>query len=298
MSKMKGTMLFNIMGQGFSESFLSSSVETTYNGMFAKLQNIIPFRCRISNTITDKNPGTAGALNNLLSVVGFRVSDELKVRDALVEFVDTPGGFNDVEGNLDGNLAAKIRWLAPNSTLIAATYLHGVPVNSTTQAFNPSTRQQKWNNLIKFAVSRYLAAVAIAGLGFPTIDNNPANAVGPITAVTYSAITGYYTIQTALPVPQGRFRVALRGFKSLRLLNGRRPAQATGANQFIVAKRGPSIAWDGWGTAVPLSGYNNGVIFNNYIVSVPNAAEPDLLCTRKLGRGFFLQRGRRTSVPA
>ena len=117
---------------------------------------------------------------------------------------------------------------------------------------------------------------------------------GPITAIVYNAVSGFYTITTTNPVPQGRFRVALRGFKSLRVLNGRQSCQATGANTFVVFKLAAQHVWDNSGSAVPLSGYNLGVPFSNYIVAVPAMRSSSIIVEKKLGRPFFLQAGRIT----
>jgi hypothetical protein len=292
MTLMKGSLLCGIMNQGFSESFHSADPSDTYLNMQLKFAAVMNARMTLSNGINDNPPL---ARNNNMSIVALRFSDELLNRDVLALPVVTPFGWNGSAGNMDGQQAIKITWRNTVGQQIAVTYLHGVPVSATAlTTLGNEERNSAMSGTWKTNLQNYCNVLAAKQLGFNTINNNPSNAFGAITAVSYNLVTGYYTFTVTNAVPNGKFRVALRSFKSLRFLNGRQPANYVAANQFIVYKRAPQATWDNSGTAVPLSGYNSFVPFSNYIVVVPATATPSLLCTRKLGRPFFLQAGRVT----
>lgn len=296
MTLMRGSFLNNTMGQGFSESWHSSSPSDTYQTMRTKMATIQPFRAGCTNTIAQTTP--YGNPANLLNLQYVRVSDDLVNRDVFAFATATPIGWNGASGNLDGNLAAKLVWRDSTQRQIAVSYLHGVPAGAS--AVQPGdaanldvgTRQNQWKPTFLQALTLYCNAVAGQGLGFNTLNVNPANAFGPISAVTYNTVSGYYNFTVTNGVPQGKFRVRLASFKSLNFLNGRQSAQSTGANTFVVFKKAQAGTWDQSGTAVPLSGYNNGTPFSNYIVAVPASVQPTLLCTKKVGKPFFLQAGR------
>ena len=289
MTLMRGSLLCGVDGAGFSETFHSSNAADTYLSMQTKFASLLPSRMSLSNGINDPPP--APALNKM-SVVAFRFSDDLLTRDVLAVPVVTPVGWNGSAGNADATLAAKITWRNALGQQIAVSYLHCVPNGGMLGAQGNNTRSQAWQGNYITAVQGYCNTVAAQGLGFNTINNSPSNAFGPITSVVYNSTSGYYTLTVTNSVPQGKFRVAMRGFKSLRVLNGRQSAQATGANSFVVFKSAAVHVWDSSGTATPLNGYNLGVPFSNYIVAVPSTATPSLLIARKLGRPFFLQHGR------
>lgn len=295
MTLMKGSLLCGIMNQGFSESFHSASTSDSYASMQTKMQAIANARMGLSNGVNDNPPL---APNNNMSIVAFRISDELLNRDVFAPPVTTPFGWNGSTGNMDGQQAVKVVWRNEAGAQIAVTYLHGIPNSAVTANIGNEMRTSPMTGTWKTVLTNYCTALRNRNLGFATINNTPSNALGAISAPTYNTVTGYYTFTTENVVPQGRFRVALRGFKSLRLLNGRQSAVNVGLNQFTVFKRAPQIAWDNTGSAVPLSGYNNFVPFSNYIIQVPASAAPTLLCTKKLGRPFFLQAGRVSRVAA
>lgn len=286
MTLLRGITTWLVEGQGFAEQWHSSNPADTYSSIQKKLASILPFRCLLSATLYRTDVPS----NNPIVPTYFRISDDLLLRDVQVTAVSSMQGWATRVGNLQENLAARIVWAGSDGAQIAATYLHGVPVNSVT---NPQ-RGAVFSGTYLTALQRYCNAVAANGFGFNTINNAPPNALGAITAVTYNATSGYYTITTTNACPQGRFTCALRGFRSCRVLNGRKSCQATGANQFLVYKQAAAHVWDNFGTAVPLEGYNNGVRFSNYVVKVPASAAPTLLTTRKLGRPFRLQVGHAT----
>ncbi len=288
MTLMRGSFLNGIMEQGFSETFHSSNSSETYTTMQAKLAALLTFRANLTCTSTTK---IIQLNQNLTSFPYWRVSDDLLTRDVLAGDWNTPASTTWKLGNLDGNLAAKVVWRNANNQQIAVTYLHGVPISSLVGG---DTRHAVWSGIFTQKLTLYCNAISARGLGFNTINNNPANALGQITAVAYDAVSGNYTFTVANAVPQGKFRVCVRSMKSLRYLNGRWPAQSTGANTFLLFRPAANIVWDKTGSVVPLSGYNNFVPFSNYIVGVPATATPTLMCTRKLGKPFFLQRGRVT----
>ena len=289
MTLMKGSMLMGIMNQGFSESFHAVNPSTTYTQMATKMQAAMVKRVGLSNGVNDVPPL---APNNQLSVTALRISDELLVRDVYVVPVVTPVGWNGLAGNMDGQQALRVIWRNGSGQQIAATYLHGIPIGGCSAAAGNEARTSPMGGTFTTALQSYCNTLAAQGLGFATINNAPANALGSITGVVYNAVSGNYTVTVTNVVPVGKFRAALRGFKSLNFLNGRQSCQWTGTNSFVVYKRAPAGVWDNSGTAVPLSGYNNNVPFYNYIVQVPSTCVPELICTRKLGRPFFLQRGR------
>lgn len=291
MTLMRGSFLFGANQAGFSETFHSSNPSDTYLSVQTKLATLLPKRVALSNGINDPPPILP---NNALVAVAFRISDDLKNRDVLAVPVTTPVGWNGSAGNANASQCVKIIWRDATFAQIAVSYLHCVPNGGIGSNTGNEQRTTPMTSIYNNALTSYCNAIAAAGLGFNTINNNPTNALGPITAVAYNATSGYYTITTTNPVPQGRFRVALRGFKSLRVLNGRQSAQATGANTFVVFKLAAQHIWDSSGTAVPLNGYNLGVPFSNYVVAVPATASSSLICEKKLGRPFFLQHGRVT----
>jgi len=291
MTLMKGSLLCGIMNQGFSESFHSADTSDNYVTMETKLAAVMTGRMGLSNGINDTPPI---APNNNMSVVAFRISDELLNRDVFAPPKVTPLGWNGTTGNADGQQAVKVVWRNSAGIQVAVSYLHGVPNSGIQAQIGNEARTSPMTGTWKTVLQAYCNILSARRLGFATINNSPANALGAITAIAYNAVSGFYTITTTNAVPQGRFRVALRGFKSLRFLNGRQPANATAANAFIVYKRSPQGTWDNSGTAVPLSGYDNFVPFSNYIIQVPATAVPTLICTKKLGRPFFLQAGRVT----
>lgn len=292
MTLMRGSLLCGIMGGGFSETLHSSNTSDTYVSMQTRLAAIMPARMKLSNGVNDPPPK---APNNQMSVVAFRISDDLKNRDVLAVPVNTPVGWNGTDGNLEGQRAVKVVWRDLSFQQIAVSYLHGVPIGGTTATLSGNeTRTTPMTGTYNNLLQAYCNVIAAQGLGFNTINNNPPNSFGPITAVVYNATSGYYTITVTNAVPQGKFRVSLRSFKSLRVLNGRQSAQSTGANSFVVFKQAANHTWDNSGTATPLNGYNLGVPFSNYIVVIPSTASASLICDKKLGRPFFLQRGRVT----
>lgn len=295
MTLMRGSFLCHVMKQGFSETWHSSNPSDTYQSMQTKLAAILPFRAKLTNTTTQT--GEVGNPNNLVSFDFFRISDDLLVRDVFPATTATPIGWNGTAGNADGQQVTKVIWRNAGGAQIAVSYLHGIPIGGLTVNAQPD-RYAVYSGTYKTILQAYCNQVAAQGLGFHTINNNPTNAMGQIMQVTYNAVSGNYSFQMQNAVPQGRFRVSLRGFKSLRFLNGRQSAQATGSNTFVVIKPGSNIAWDNFGTAVPLEGYNNFVRFSNYIVVVPATATPSITTTKKLGRPFFLQHGRLTRRPA
>lgn len=288
---MRGSFLCGTNAQGFSETFHSNNPNDTYQSMQTKLATIMPKRVALSNGINDPPPKEP---NNQLTIVAFRISDDLKNRDVLAVPVVTPVGWNGSSGNANANQAVKIVWRDVDFSQIAVSYLHCVPNGGIAAPLGNDSRTSPMTSNWTTALAQYCAALSGAALGFNTINNSPANAVGAITGVTYSTVTGYYSITTANTVPQGKFRVALRGFRSLRVLNGRQAAVSTGLNTFQVLKRAAQGTWDNTGTAVPLSGYNNFVPFSNYIVKVPSSASATIIIEKKLGRPFFLQAGRIT----
>jgi Lipase (class 3) len=291
MSLFKGSLLCGIMNQGFSESLHSSNTADTYLTMKTKFGAVANARMQLSNGVNDAVQWP----NNQMSIVAFRFSDELLFRDVLAVPTATPVGWSSsAYGNMDGQQAAKIVWRSATGQQIAVSYVHGVPVGASAAGAGNEARTSPWVSQYITAVQNYCNVIAANALGFNTINNTPANAFGPITNCVYNVVTGNWTITVTNAVPNGRFRVALRGFKSLRFLNGRQSANYVAANQFVVFKRVPNGVWDFSGTAVPLSGYNNFVPFSNYVVVVPATATPSLLCTKKLGRPFFLQAGRVT----
>lgn len=288
MTVMRGSMLMGIMKQGYSETFHAADNTTSYAQMQTKLAQILPKRFALSCSEKDK---ADLADRNSLGIVAFRISDDANPRSTLNVGVETPAGWNGTEGNMDGQLAAKIIWRAQNMTQIAVTYLHGVP-DQAIEEVNEVFRTAVFTGPYKTKLTAYCNELRNRGLGFQSLNLAPANAVGAITAVAYDAASGFFSLTTTLGVPQGKFRCRLAGFKSLRGLNGRQSCQATGASQFKVFKRLASGTWDGTGTAIPLSGYNANVFFNNYVTKVPETAEATIITAKKLGRPFFLQHGR------
>lgn len=297
-TKMKGSILYGIMKQGFSETFHDVTGGMSYQNMLDALAAVLPFRCKLSNCEFDKMPGLADATNNLLSTVAFRASDDLLNRDVFVKAVQTPGGYNDATGNLLGNTVIKVIWRDLTQAQIAVSYIHGVPdavVGSPQMAGKTDIDAWRLGPILptwQTALQRYCTNLATKQLGFATLNLAPANAMGNVTGAVYDAPTGKWTVTMQNAVPQGKFIARLSGFKLQRGLNGRIACQAIGASQFRVLKVVANGTWDGTGTAIPLQGYNNGVPFWNYIVKAPATAEGTILTTKKLGRPFFLQHGR------
>jgi hypothetical protein len=286
MTLMRGSFLCNAINQGFSETWHSSNPSDNYASMKKKMANIAQPRAYCTNTSSQPPPN--GNLN-LVTFQFWRISDDLLQRDVQVTATPTLQGYNGSAGNLDAQLAMKVVWRNAVGSQIAVTYFHGVPIGFITGS---NTRNAVFNGNGRTNLTAYCAAVAGQGLGFNTLNLAPANAMGPITAVAYNAVSGNYTFTMTNPVPQGKFRVRISQMKSLRYLNGRWPAQSTGANTFVLVRPAQAFTWDNFGTALPLSGYNNNVPFSNYIVVVPATCEPTLLIARKLGRPFYLQHGR------
>jgi hypothetical protein len=297
-TKMRGSVLYGIMKQGFSETFHDVTGAMNYQQMLDALAGVLPFRCKLSNCEFDKNPGLADATNNLLSTVAFRASDDLLNRDVFVKAVQTPTGYNDASGNLLGNVVIKVIWRDLTQAQIAVSYIHGVPdavVGSPQMAGRIDIDAWRLGPILptwQTALQRYCTNLAAKSLGFATLNLAPANAMGNVTGAVYDAPTGKWTITMQNAVPQGKFIARLSGFKLQRGLNGRIACQAIGANQFRVLKVVANGTWDGTGTAIPLQGFNNGSPFWNYIVKAPATAEGTILTTKKLGRPFFLQHGR------
>ena len=304
-TKIKASFLLGLSGQGVSESLVSTNPNATYNSVVTQLAAIQSARAILSVTGAPQGNliggGGGGAGNmigaptptNLLSCVAIRISDELKTRDVLAYASPFNLTWMQDPDNFIGNLVLKVIWRNSEFQQIAVSYIHGIPPHSLV-GVNPSDMirvpvlNKQWENNL----SNYCAAIAANQFGFPTLNLTPPNALGPITAITYNAGLGYFQITTTAAAPNGRFKVRLAGFKSLRSLNGRQSAQGNGTNVFTVLKSVPNGVWDTTGTAIPLQGYNLGVPFYNYTIVPPFQAQATLLTTHKLGRPFFLQRGR------
>lgn len=286
MTLMRGSFLNQIIGQGFSETWHSANPSDNYASMKTKLANISQQRANCSDTL----PGTPSVgIANALTMPFQRISDDLLQRDVLAYPTGTHTEANWNTTNLDGQLATKLVWRNASNQQIAVTYMHGVPLEGV---IGTPTRNCAFTGLYQNVLTQYCNAVAGQGLGFNTLNLAPANAMGPIVSCVYNAVTGNYLFTMTNAVPQGAFRVRIAKMKILRYLNGRWPAQSTGANTFILSRPMQNFTWDNTGTAVPLSGYNNNVPFSNYQVVLPSTVTPLLVVSKKLGKPFFLQHGR------
>jgi hypothetical protein len=301
----KASFLLGISAQGISESLISADPNATYLSVQTKMAAIQSARGNLSvtgapagNLIGGGGGGGnvmigAPAAQNLLTTTAIRLSDELLARDVLAYGSAFNSTWIHDADNFIGNLVVKVIWRNAAGQQIAVSYIHGVPPHALIGVLpSDMVRVPSFNKQWELALSNYCSVIQASNMGFPVLNLTPPNALGPITAVVYNAVTGYWQITTTNAAPTGRFRVRLAQFKSLRQLNGRQSAQGNGTNTFSILRKLPTGVWDSTGTAVPLSGYNNGVLFWNYTVVPPTSASPTLLTTHKLGRPFFLQRGR------
>lgn len=310
-TQMKGTFFFKLGSGGFSESLYNVVGDSiTYSQMMQKMKDLLPWRTALS--ITGNSPGGHNpAVLTGIECSAIRVEDELQNKDSLTDLViDTTPGFpllpppaNPLfSQNLNQNVAAKLQWNGASTKQQAVTFLHGIPIAGADDDINNAAAISTLNDAPMSAVwlnrlRDYGHAVRLKGVGFRYL-NSPwtTTATAPTgipISVTYDAAHENYVLEFAQAPIKPRTRYVLRGFKSLRFLNGRWPGIDIGTNKVRILRKARSDAWDQEGTAVP-------EVWNYFQPNETSPEDPNLLpgvkyfflTTKKIGRPFGLPRGR------
>lgn len=327
---LKGTLFANIDEGGVSQSFYANSTNsaapTTLVGMINSLNSLVPFRTRLSMTkLTPRcsNPLTVIALRSDDTTTKRKTLLNTNVTGSQVPYPAGAGGLNPIgqitNDNDETNVAVKVTF-TDNSGNTAIQYFHGVPLLAYT---NPAGGVQAANVFDRFpylepswiqTMYNFCNQLNAQGLGlrYATVQWTPnMTPVGPIAATgNGTPIEVYYsypgtpvnTYTFSMPVGSwnllGKFRVILREFKNLRVINKRWPALGwvTAGNYYVNVNRRAAnyLPWDGTGYLSP----------EVWSVMTPNSCPPltaplqtpgvvDMeLTTKKAGRPFGEQRGR------
>lgn len=333
---LKGTFFYDIEEGGSSQSFYAvpgaPNAPTTFDQMMSSMVQLGAVRstlsqCKDNNKcanpfifravrVDDQTTKRKGKLNTNPQIV--LASYQSNVGSALARQIAYDNGDNDA--------AYKVIFTDSFGNA-AQMYFHGVPVASLLQPINQATVVQGYagrfpdvrQDYIK-NMNNFCNAMRVLGLGlrYNTVQWTPmglpvgvapneiaSTGNGTPVAVNYAFAgtgTATYTFQMnpSLTVKLGKFRVVLREFKNLRVLNGRWPAlgfQANGNYYVNVKVNAPNyLAWDGYGYLSP----------EIWSVFQPDPAPPAgptgtsgvsgiILTSKRLGRPFGLQRGRQSN---
>ncbi len=195
MTAMKGTMAFNTVQGGFSESVYSTDPNETYLSMLTKMDGLMQARMGLSigNDMDD--------CENPLIPQFIRVEDELIKRDAITVseakirpsfFAQTgltPGNQKVRKQNLDTELGWRIGYRSGGSRQTAFICHHGVPIFAFSQGINSAgaifltqfLREARPNGSWLTMFRNYIRFLYNSRLGFRTITgdwNNPDGSPG------------------------------------------------------------------------------------------------------------------------
>lgn len=287
-------------GGGWSESFFTQANNVTHEQAIAKLSALGYDRENLSWTVRDQLPAPPPPRNQI-SIDFLRVSDEDITKDSLVLPYTYQAAYSGGATifNLPANVCAKIKWyIKATPDVFAVTYLRGLVNQPSGSGAANLVDLRNWSRTTpmppgyKVWLDAFLAKMQAQGLGFrKQLTTGNGTRQNPVAAgVTYDVPTQLYSIKVANPWPAASFVALMRGFKGeFRALNGRHPAVRSLTDPTIAILQKPFRdlgAWNGQGTIAQL-------IWNYW---VPDAYTWTLMTTKKLGRPFYLQRGRRSAI--
>lgn len=182
MSLFKGTMSFNTLQGGFSESLYDATSQKTQQQMAAAMQLALAARCAMSMTSADIR-----CLNPIIPV-SLRVEDDRYNRDALavslppttISFPVVNGNTPDDYQNLNLQLGARVAYTGGSPRQNATICHHGFPIWAAANPLNlnPATQEPSptanWRELTPIPawlarLRNYLQVLAVNQLGFRTI---------------------------------------------------------------------------------------------------------------------------------
>lgn len=180
MSLYRGTMEFDSIQGGFSESVYSKDPNETSTTMMTKMRLALASRCALS--VTQIN---TGCLNPIIPT-SIKVEDTLVQRDAVSQRIDYPpatftGGSDQrqtANQNLDLELCARIKYLGGGQRQTAYVAHHGLPIyayDGVTPSISPTQYGSAFRRLPQpngnwiNRLGDYVVTLARNGLGFRTI---------------------------------------------------------------------------------------------------------------------------------
>lgn len=314
MTVMKGSFLYNFGTGGFSESLYAvAQPNLSYSDMTAKMLSILPYRMALSRTESSQG------CQNPLKPFGIRVEDEESAKDSLITTIGPPpypgyilpvANLNFIfSQNIIQGKACQLKWCGSLPQQQAFTYLHGVALAATDNNLTDAIAVEE----LKYAemsadyranLNSYVHQIRAANLGLRFLNSpwdlngkpDPAKAFP--TAVVYDAVSQCYDITMPQAPLKKIARYALRGFKSLRPLNGRRTGIQVGPTTIRIQFPLRQILWDNAGSLVPeVWGY----FVPNETIPPDPVQRPGVqhvaIVNKKIGRPFGGQAGRSKGKP-
>lgn len=329
----KGTFFFDQSGGGSSQSFYAvegaPGAPSTFASMLAAMKQLATARSRLSQTqvnVFTSNPLVFAAIR-IDDVRTLRKGDTQPNPDLSLEtyyqYFNEPNVGNEND-QPDACYKAIFSDELGNS---AQMYFHGVPIASQVREvgrqMEPRPRFEarlvrpdpEWlvnlniftNQLRSLGLGMRFTTTQWTPNGLPLVPAGPSTGNGTPIAITYGmAFTDPHSysfqITPGAYQPIGKMRIILRGFKNLKVLNGRHPAVGfiSGGNYWInVLRRAPDYTpWDGFG-------YLSPEVFNTFQPSpAPPVSQANfsgvsgvLYTSKKVGRPFGQARGRVSRRP-